>query len=94
MTTDELDALPVGTTLYLPTDWEVVAWTFAGRVANRNWYTLLYPPDQDGTINNRRPQYIDAVHLMTAQLDERTAWREVVAGLDERKVWIHKHKLK
>ena len=93
MTTDELDGLPNGTVLYLPTEWEVVQVIFAGRVHNRNFYTLLHPPDTDGVVSNKRPVYLDAVQMMTTTLDEQSAWLAVIEGLEERKRWIYKLKL-
>ena len=93
MTTDELDALPPGTRLFLPTDWDVSAWQLAGRVPGRNFYTLLHPPDTDGVINNRRPVYVDGVQLLASALDEQLAWQHVLTTLEERIIWIKKNKL-
>lgn len=93
MTTEELDALPAGTLLYLPTETEVTVWQYAGKVPGRNFYTVLHPPDVDGTINNRRPVYIDAVQMLHATLDEQAAWLQVIAWMEERKEWIYKRKL-
>ncbi|MFD2936332.1 hypothetical protein [Spirosoma flavum] len=93
MTTQELEALEPGTVIYIPTDWEVTIWQYAGKIPFRNWYTLLNAPDQDGVTDNRRPVYIDALHLLPATLDEQAAWLDVVKTLEERKQWIYKRKL-
>lgn len=94
MITDELNALPLNTTIYLPDEWEVLPWLFAGKVHDRNFYTLLYPPDQDGVVNNRRPKYVDAQQLLAATLNETEAWCTVIDGLEDRKQWIYQFKLK
>jgi hypothetical protein len=93
MTTEQLDALPPGSLLYIPTPDDVLVWEFAGPVHNRSWYTLNHPPDQNGEINNRRPVYVAPIELLHAALDEKTAWEHVRAGLYERIDWINKRKL-
>ncbi|QMW06395.1 hypothetical protein [Spirosoma foliorum] len=93
MTIQELDTLPLGATIYLPTDWDVQSWQWAGKVPNRNFYTLLHPPDQDGVITNRRPYIIDAMQLMNATLDEASAWLQLVEWLMQRHQWIYNFKL-
>jgi hypothetical protein len=93
MTTDELNALEPGTLLYVPAADDVLTWEFAGPVNNRSWYTLVYPPDQDGTIGNRRPVYVAPIELLHATLDEQSAWHFVAREMGARKDWIHKRKL-
>ena len=94
MTADELDALPLNTIIYLPDEWEALPWLYAGKVHDRNFYTLLYPPDQDGTVNNRRPVYRDAQQLLNATVNETEAWCTVINGLEDRQLWIYRFKLK
>lgn len=93
MTTAELDALEPGTIIYLPTDWDVTEWRFAGRVYDRSSYTFLHPPDKDGVIVKRNPVYFDATVLLNATLDKRKAWYMVLATLADRREWIYKRKL-
>ncbi|QHV96271.1 hypothetical protein [Spirosoma endbachense] len=88
MTTAELDALPSGTIIYLPTDWEVQTWLFDGRVRNRDYYTLTYPPDTDGIVSNRRPVYLHALDLLNATRTELEAWKIVLDGLEKRQLWV------
>jgi hypothetical protein len=88
MSAEELDALPAGTLLYVPVGDGVSTWEFAGRVPNRLWYTLVYPPDKDGVINNRRPVYVSAVDLLQATTNEGQAWQSLAAELADRQAWI------
>ncbi|GAB3881180.1 hypothetical protein [Spirosoma agri] len=90
MTADELKALEYGTVIYLPDGVEVKAWSFAGQVPGRNFYTLLHPPDQDGVISNRRPYYTDGVQLLEAKLTEVEAWQQVETLLQEHVEWVRK----
>jgi len=88
MSTEELDATPTGTLLYVPVGDSVATWEFAGRVPNRLWYTLVYPPDQDGVVNNRRPVYVSALDLLPATTDEGQAWLSLALELADRQAWI------
>ncbi|QHV99190.1 hypothetical protein [Spirosoma endbachense] len=90
MTTAELDALPSGTIIYLPTDWEVQTWLLDGRVKNRDYYTLTHPPDDDGIISNKRPVYLHALDLLIATQTELEAWKIVLEGLEKRRLWVCK----
>ncbi|MCX6218374.1 hypothetical protein [Spirosoma sp.] len=93
MTTEELNALQPGTLIYVPSDWFVKDWIYAGQVDNTNYYTLTHPPDPDGEVKNKRPVYFHALDLLESTLDEQAAWLKVLEWIDERKVWIYKTKL-
>lgn len=88
MTTDELDQLPLGTPIYLATEWEVQTWIFAGTVNGRSFYTFTHPADADGVIHNRRPVYLAATDLLNARINEKQAWALVKTGLLERTLWV------
>ncbi len=94
MTADELAALPADALIYLPTGWDVTVWRPGGAVMGGNWYTLLYPPDENGVVRNRRPQYIEMVELLLmAQTSEAAAWRTNVENLQAKIDWIQHYKL-
>lgn len=93
MTIAELDALELGTPIYLPTNWEVVVMVFDRRVGVTSYYTVTHPPDSEGVVSNKRPVYLHALDLIHATTEMKPAWQTVLAGLNERAAYIINHQL-
>lgn len=93
MTSDELNTLESGTPLYIPNNWDVATWLYAGRVPGRDYYTFTHPPDPDGVVANKRPVYLHPMDLISATTIEIEAWRTVFKTLQERAEHIQTHRL-
>ncbi|MDB5240073.1 MAG: hypothetical protein JWP57_698 [Spirosoma sp.] len=91
MTIDELNALESGTPLYLPGNWDVATWLYAGRVPGRDYFTFTHPPDPDGFVSNKRPVYLHVMDLVGATTSEIDAWHVVFKTLQERACHIQTH---